>query len=106
MSKKKYIKPFTNIFVITSVAFIIWMLFFDANSWLIHRELNAEIESLENEKAYYSKEIEKDKKAIKELNTNDGIERLAREEYYMKKENEEIYIIEYEDSIAKQNNDE
>jgi len=107
MSKKKYIiKPFTNIFVIITLAFTIWMLFFDANSWLIHRELNSEIEDLENEKAYYFKEIEKDKKAIKELKTDEGIERLAREEYYMKKENEEIYIIEYQDSIAKQDNDE
>ena len=43
--------------------------------------------------------MEKDKKAIKELSTPEGAERTARETYYMKKPNEEIYIIEYEDSI-------
>ncbi len=77
------------------------MLFFDANSWLIHRELNADIENLENERAYYQNEIKKDNKAIKELNSEEGLEKLAREKYYMKRDNEDIYIIEYEDSIKK-----
>lgn len=75
------------------------MLFFDANSWLIHRELNNDIKALENEKEYYQKEMSKDKKKIKELSTDEGLEKLAREKYYMKKENEDIYIIEYEDSL-------
>ena len=81
------------------------MLFFDANSLLIHNELNNEINDLEDEKSYYNKEITKDKKAIKELSTDEGIERLAREKYFMKKENEDIYIIEYEDSLKQTEND-
>jgi cell division protein FtsB len=60
------------------------------------------MDALEAERDYYKKEIEKDKKAIKELSTDEGIEKLAREKYYMKKENEEIYIIEYEDSLKNQ----
>ncbi|SDB46181.1 Cell division protein FtsB [Flavobacteriaceae bacterium MAR_2010_188] len=105
MTKKKnpnskYYKPFKNMFVIILLAFAVWMFFFDANSWLIHHELNNDIDDLEQEKEYYQKEIAKDNKSIKELSTDDGIEKLAREKYYMKKENEEIYIIEYEDSIA------
>ncbi len=82
------------------------MLFFDANSYLIHRELNKDMDALEAEKEYYKNEIEKDKKAIQELSTDEGIEKLAREKYYMKKENEEIYIIEYEDSLKNQKKDE
>ncbi len=82
------------------------MLIFDSNSLLIHRDLNEDITDLEDEKAYYRNEIEKDKKAIKELSTEDGIEKLAREKYYMKKENEDIYIIEYEDSLKLDNKDE
>ncbi len=75
------------------------MLFFDSNSLIIHSELNEDISDLENEKEYYRNEIEKDKKAIKELSTEDGIEKLAREKYYMKKDDEDIFIIEYEDSL-------
>ena len=98
----KYFKGYKNIFVIVLVLFAIWMLFFDANSYLIHRELNKEMDALESEKEYYKNEIEKDKKAIQELSTEEGIEKLAREKYYMKKDSEEIYIIEYEDSIKNQ----
>ena len=100
-SKLKYLKPLKNPFVIILIIFVVWMVFFDANSYLIHSELNKEISDLELEKKYYQREIETDKKAIKELSTSDGIEKLAREKYYMKKENEDIYIIEYEDSITK-----
>ena len=97
--KHKFFKPFKNIFILILVLFTVWMLFFDANSWLIHHELNTDIDALENEKEYYQKEIEKDKKAIKKLSTEEGIEKFAREEYYMKRDSEEIFIIEYEDSL-------
>lgn len=93
-----------NLFILIFVIFAVWMLFFDANSWLIHRELNHELEDLETERAYYQREIEKDNKAIKELKSEKGTERVAREKYYMKKENEDIYIIEYEDSLKKEQN--
>ncbi len=100
---RKYLKPFKNIYVIIFMVFGIWMLFFDGNSFLIHHELNSEMNALENERDYYKKEILKDKKGIKALSTEEGLERLAREKYYMKRENEEIYIIEYEDSIRNRN---
>ena len=95
----KYLKPFKNWFVLILVVFVVWMLFFDANSWFIHNELNNDIEALETEKEYYKREIEKDKKAIKKISTEECLEKFAREEYYMKRENEEIFIIEYEDSL-------
>lgn len=98
-------KYFKNIFVIILVGFAIWMLFFDANSLLIHNELNSEISDLEDQKVYYGNEIVKDKKTIKQLSTDEGIEKLAREKYYMKKENEDIYIIEYEDSLKLETQD-
>lgn len=101
----KYLKPFKNWFVLILVGFVVWMLFFDANSWFIHNELNNDIKALEDEKEYYKREIEKDNKAIKKLSTEDGLEKFAREEYYMKRDNEEIFIIEYEDSLKVKQND-
>lgn len=99
------LKYFKNIFVIIFVIFAIWMLFFDANSLLIHNELNQEINDLNDEKEFYINEIEKDNKELKKLSTEEGLEKFAREEYYMKRENEEIYIIEYEDSLKTKTND-
>ena len=96
---RKLLKPFKNIFILILAVFVVWMLFFDANSWLIHHELNNDIDALESEKEYYQKEIEKDNKAIKTLNNKEGLEKFAREEYYMKRDSEDIYIIEYEDSL-------
>lgn len=97
--KNKYLKPFKNIFILIAVVFVVWMLFFDANSWIIHHELNTEIDELENEKEYYRKEIEKDNKDLKKLSTEEGLEKFAREAYYMKRDNEDIFIIEYDDSL-------
>ena len=91
---KNIFKPFKNIFLLVTLIFIVWMLFFDANSWLIHRELNKEIDALNVKKEFYESEINSDKKEIKILQTPEGVEKYAREKYNMKKENEDIYIIE------------
>lgn len=106
ISESKYLKPFKNIFGLALAAFIIWMLFFDSNSLLAHMELNAEIDKAKKQKEHYQKGIESDLKEIKKLETEEGLEKFAREEYYMKKEKEEIYIIEYEDSINNPNKNE
>jgi len=105
-SKTQIFKIFKNAFILISVVFAIWMLFFDTNSLLTHVELNRDIDDLEDEKEYYKREIGKDKKEIETLSSDKGLEKFAREKYYMKRDNEEIYIIEYEDSIAKKPEDE
>jgi len=102
---KRFFKPFKNVIFVIILVFAVWMLFFDTNSWFIHNELNNDIESLEDEKEYYKKEIKKDKKEIKKLSSDKGIEKYGREKYHMKKKDEEIYLIEYEDSIKKKKNE-
>ena len=82
-----------------SFIFIIWMIFLDTNSYLIHNRLNSEIEQLIIKKENLKKEIEKDIKFINDMKDLDKYEAFARENFYMKKDSEEIYIIEYEDSI-------
>jgi len=99
------LKYFKNIFIIIFIIFGVWMLFFDANSLVIHNELNNDINDLEDEKEFYIKEIEKDDKELKKLNAEEGLEKFAREEYYMKRDNEDIYIIEYVDSLKTKKND-
>jgi len=94
-----------NPYIIIFLIFAVWMLFWDANSLFIHNDLNNELDDLEKEKEYYIDEIEKDAKGIKNLSNADGLEKFAREQYYMKKDNEEIYVIEYQDSISKQQDD-
>ena len=99
------LKPLKNIYVLTLIAFIIWMTFFDANSWLIHGDLNNEIKDLDSKIEFYNSEIAKDKKEINILNSTNGVEKYAREHYKMKKDNEVIYIIEDLDSLKNKKNE-
>ena len=76
------------------VGFIIWMVFIDSHSLIIHRELNKEIKKLESEKKALESIINDDKNTINRLNSIDSLEKFARENYGFKKENETIFIIE------------
>lgn len=73
-----------------------WMFFLDSNSWIIHNELNQEIDELEENRQYYKNEISKDKATIQQLQDSVEIEKFARQQYYMKRPDEEIFIIEYD----------
>jgi|TARA_B100000035_G_scaffold295724_1_gene287084 cell division protein DivIC len=76
-------------------AFIFWMIFLDTNSLLIHAELNREIKKLKKKKDALTEEIVKDKGLIKRLENIDSLELYGREKYNLKKQNEDIFIIEY-----------
>ena len=72
------------------------MTFLDTNSLLIHAELNREIKKLKKKRDFISTEILNDKSLIEKLKNIDSLEHYAREEYYLKKENEDIFIIEFQ----------
>lgn len=96
LKNKKGFKILTNRYVLVLTLFVVWMTFFDTNSLLIHLELREEIRKLEKQKAFFHEEINQDKEILKKLFNPGELEKLARERYYMKKENEEIFLIEYE----------
>jgi len=99
--KNKWFRIISNKYVLILLLFGIWMLFLDSNSWLVHRELNQEIKELEDNKAFYQAEIKHDTTIINGLKDSSALEKFAREEYFMKKKNEEIYIIEYDSTPKK-----
>ncbi len=96
LKKKPIFKFLTNIYVIILTGFVIWMLFLDENSYLTHREFNKEIKELETWIEYHKEKIARDKRIIEKLKDSLELERYARENYLMKKENEDIYIIEFD----------
>jgi len=91
-----------KIMLVVLLVFIIWMLFFDENSYLTHRELNKETHKLKSSNGYFNTEIDKDSTLIKKLKDPKSLEKFARETYKMKKENEDIFLIEF-DSIKNSN---
>ncbi|WP_395044808.1 septum formation initiator family protein [Flavobacterium sp.] len=101
ISDYPFLKFLGSRYTLVLLFFIIWMLFLDNYSYLDHRVLNKEINELEDNKEYYKQEIEKDKKNIKNLNNPGQTERYAREKYFMKKDSEDIYIIDIEEDKLK-----
>jgi cell division protein DivIC len=99
---KPWFKFLSNKYVWVLLSFLIWMVFLDNYSYFGHRVLDKQIDELEDNKKYYQEEIKKDLEKIKNLNNPDQTEKYAREKYYMKKDSEDIYIIEFEgDTIEK-----
>lgn len=94
--KNRLLKLIKNTYGIIIILFIIWMIFFDSNSFIIHNELNNDINELNDQKSYYEKEIAKDNIELQMIQSDSGLEKYAREKLYMKKDNEEIFLIEYD----------
>ena len=81
--------------------FVVWIVFLDNQSYLQQRQLNKQIDELENYQKFFQTEINKDKKSIENLKNSEQIEKYAREKYFMKKDSEDIYIIDIEDDRIK-----
>ena len=93
------LKILGNRYVLVILFVGVWWFLLDNYSYFENRVLDKKIEELEENKRYYIQEIKKDSISIKQLNNTDQTEKYAREKYYMKRDNEDVYIIEFEDSI-------
>tara|TARA_B100001093_G_scaffold500406_1_gene550831 strand:+ start:279 stop:596 length:318 start_codon:yes stop_codon:yes gene_type:complete len=100
---KNFVKNFKSLlnksylkYLIILTAFIVWMTFLDTNSLLIHAELNREIKKLKVKKNALTEEINKDQSLIEKLDNIDSLEHYGRENYNLKRDEEDIYIIEYQ----------
>lgn len=96
IQNNKVLKVLTNRYVLILIVFCTWMLFFDENSYMNHRKYNLEIEELKNSIEFYKAEIEDNKKMIEALNDPEQLEKYAREVYRIKKEEETLYLIEFD----------
>ena len=90
-----YIPSFLkNKFFLSTAFFAIWILFFDKNDILTQIARGNELTSLKKSKEYYSGQIAHERKISEELQSDPAtIEKYAREKYLMKRENEELFVI-------------
>jgi len=83
-----------NKYLLSVTAFVVWMLFFDKNDVIAQYEFRSQVNKLQEEKDFYTKEIATVKKDLNELNTSlKTAEKFAREKYFMKKDNEDVFVI-------------
>lgn len=82
-----------NRYALSMLAFIIWVAFIDQNNILIQYSYHSDLNVLKGEKEYFEKAIEKTSKELYDLTENPAtLEKFARENYFMKKQNEEVFV--------------
>lgn len=90
----KFLARCKNKYVLTLLGFIVWLSFFDRNDFITTLSYRNQLSKLKSEKAFYENEIIRNKAYLIDLRTNrENLERFARERYFMKKDNEEVFVI-------------
>ncbi len=91
---KRLFELLGNKYFLAISAFAVWMLFFDKNDVISQYEYSSQVSKLQQEKDFYNKETASVKKDLKELDSNlTTAEKFAREKYFMKKPNEDVFVI-------------
>lgn len=91
----RHIPPFIyNKYFLATSLFVVWMLFFDRNDVFTQMERKGELQEIEDSKDYFSQKIAEGKKFSSDMRSNaDAIEKFVREKYFMKRENEDLFLI-------------
>ena len=85
---------FRNKYILTILIFLLWILLLDSNNLVSRYKEIRELNRLMKDREYYLEKIEADRRKLLELKTdNDNLEKFAREQYRMKKPDEDLYII-------------
>jgi cell division protein DivIC len=91
----KWFSIVKNKFVVATLAFVVWMLFFDERNLPLQLQRVGELKDLQAGKAHYLQENAQLKQALNDLANNPAtLEKYAREKYLMKRDNEDIFPIE------------
>ena len=97
--KNPWFKLATNPYALIGIFFIVWMVFLDSNSLLIYFNLENKLTEIKRQKSTLEENIDLDRQTLLQLSDSTEMERYARERYLMKKSNEDVYLIEYADTI-------
>jgi cell division protein DivIC len=90
---KKALPYLKNKYIITLLAFTVWLLFFDRNDLVSQYNSRQKLRELQKDKKYYIGEIRKNRDDMQNLISNPkNLERFAREKYLMKKDNEDVFV--------------
>lgn len=88
------IKLIKNKYIIAILAFALWMTFFDQNSFVFQSKISKEMNMLSSRKKFYINQNTQLQKQKGDLETNiSNLEKLAREKYLMKRDDEDVFVI-------------
>ncbi len=93
---KTWIQIIFNKYLLSFVFMLVWILFFDETDFFVQQSRLKDFEDLKVKTSYYKKEIEIAQQELSDIQHNpEALEKFAREKYFLKRDNEDIYIIEY-----------
>jgi cell division protein DivIC len=91
----KVLRIISNKYFLATAIMLTWIVFFDRYNAIRRWEDQEKLDKLREEKAYYESSIEEVRRKKEELFGDDKkLEKFARERYYMKKKDEDVYIVE------------
>lgn len=91
---KRVINFLTNKYLLVLVVAGVWIVFFDNYNLRAQYKMKRKIERLEQDRTYYQSMIEDlDYERERLYNDAEEMERFARERYYMKRSNEDVFVI-------------
>ena len=97
ISMKRLIDLLKNKFFLVTLAFLVWMIFFDRNDLFSQYEYRRQVNKLKAERDFYKAQTDEVNKELNELTSNPKqLEKFAREKYLMKKDNEDVFVIVHE----------
>ncbi len=93
--KESAIKIWRNKYLVATIIFLAWVLFFDENSIVSHNRNKRILKELTEQKETYREQIKSDEQKLEDLNSGpEKLEKFAREQYYMSKPDEDVFIVE------------
>jgi len=93
IKENRLFRLLVNKYLLTGVAFVLWITFFDDNNLIELAKVKLNTINQEKQKQYYKSEIKLIEQKLQELDSNvDSLEKFAREQYYYKLPDEEIYV--------------
>lgn len=95
MNFKEILKKFNNKYIIATLIFVFVILFVD--QYNVFRQIKSfrELREAKKQVEFYENEIKEQRDILDNLHRDSALmERIARERYMMKRDNEVIYIIE------------
>lgn len=89
------LKLWRNKYLVATILFLTFIIFLDENSIISHNRNKKRLKELTEQKELYREQIKSDKQKLEDLNSGpENLEKFAREQFYMSKPNEDIFIVE------------
>jgi len=92
--KERITKVLSYKYLVAVVLFLAWIIFFDENSIVAHQKNKRHLKELQQQKEYYKERIKSDRQKLEDLRSGkENLEKFAREQYYMSKPDEDVFIV-------------